>query len=201
VINENVFVHSIFGLINHKQTLIMKKIILSAIAICAFGFANAQDKGTEGFTKGSIYASGTLSSKSVKGGDSSSEFSPAVGYFVSDNISVEGMFSTVKNGDAKGSGFGVGAAYHFNAANQFSTHVDLDVMVGSTDDGAGAKAKYNDIALGYGFNYFVSSHFALHAEIAAITLSSMTPDGGEAVKTTEIGLNTENISIGLTYKF
>lgn len=179
----------------------MKKIILSAIAVCAFGFAQAQDKGAEGFSKGNVYASGTLSSKSVKGGDSSSEFTPAVGYFVSDNISVEGMFSTSKNGDAKSSGFGVGAAYHFNPSNQFSTHADLDFMSGSTDDGAGAKAKVSDISLGYGFNYFVSKHFAIHGDMAAISMSSVTPDGGTAVKTTEIGVNLENISVGLTYKF
>jgi outer membrane protein W len=179
----------------------MKKIILSAIAVCAFGFAQAQDKGAEGFSKGSIYASGTVSSKSTKGGTSSSEFSPAVGYFVTDNISVEGMFMTSKDGDAKSSGFGVGAAYNFNAANQFSTHVGLGFMAGSTDDGAGAKAKVSDISLGYGFNYFVSKHFAIHGDVAAISMSSVTPDGGEAVKTTEIGLNMENISVGLTYKF
>jgi outer membrane protein len=180
----------------------MKKIILSAIAVCAFGFANAQDKGAEGFSKGNFYASGTLKTKSVSGGESSNEFSPSVGYFVSDNISVEGMFSTGKNdAQTKSTGFGVGAAYHFNAANQFSTHIDLDIMAGSDETVAGAKTKNTDISLGYGFNYFVSSHFAIHAEMAAISMNSETPDGGEAVKTTEIGLDLANISFGLTYKF
>ena len=44
----------------------MKKIILAAIAVMTFGFANAQ---TGGFAKGDAFISGALSVGSTKEGD------------------------------------------------------------------------------------------------------------------------------------
>ncbi len=36
----------------------MKKILLSALAVMAFGFANAQDSESAGFSKGDLFVSG-----------------------------------------------------------------------------------------------------------------------------------------------
>ena len=46
----------------------MKKIILSAIAVCAFGFANAQDKESYGFASGDMYLGGRISYSSTDDG-------------------------------------------------------------------------------------------------------------------------------------
>ena len=69
----------------------MKKIILTAAAVFAISFANAQDKKDSGmgFAKGDFYASGSISNKSVSGGgDTTTSLAPSFGYFISDNIVV-----------------------------------------------------------------------------------------------------------------
>ena len=190
----------------------MKKIILTAAAVFAISFANAQDKKDSGMglAKGDVYVTGSLSSRSssVSGSDTATEFAPSVGYFLTDNISLEAGFSTAKNGDVKSSLFGLGAAYNFNAKNQFSSRVSLSLATGSgtdlIDTGIGLVAwdyKATALSLGYGVRYFVSSHFSLTADVAALNYTSVTPDGGDAESTTELGLNMSNISLGLSYKF
>ena len=49
----------------------MKKVLFSAVALLAFGFANAQEeeKGNGGFAKGSIFMSGTVGLSSEKQDD------------------------------------------------------------------------------------------------------------------------------------
>ena len=190
----------------------MKKIILTAVAVFAFSFANAQDAKSFGFAKGDSYVQGSVNSTSQSLGgssSSSSSFAPSVGYFLTDNIALSGGFSTsTADGGAKASAFGIGAAYVFNAKNQFSTEVSLGlafgsgnrVTVGSTTFAGDYKSTV--LQLGYGANYFVSSHFVVSAEIAAIRYSSLKADaGGDALNTTSIGLDMSNISLGLAYKF
>ena len=66
----------------------MKKLILTAIAVFALTFANAQDGG---FAKGDVFLSGSFGYNSTKTGDiknNSFEFTPRAGFFVSDNIAV-----------------------------------------------------------------------------------------------------------------
>ena len=191
----------------------MKKIILTAAAVFAISFANAQDKKDSGMglAKGDVYVTGSLSSKSssVSGSDTATEFAPSVGYFLTDNISLEAGFSTAKNGDVKSSLFGIGAAYNFNAKNQFSSRVSLSLATGSVTDIYDDPMmgpilfdyKATSLSLGYGVRYFVSNHFSLTADVAALNYTSVTPDGGDAESTTELGLNMSNISLGLSYKF
>ncbi len=71
----------------------MKKVLLSAVALLAFGFANAQEeKSTNGgFSKGDVFVSGAVSFGSTKSGDfkqSNFTVAPKVGYFVTENIAV-----------------------------------------------------------------------------------------------------------------
>ncbi|NBW27504.1 MAG: porin family protein [Flavobacteriaceae bacterium] len=179
----------------------MKKIILTAVAVFAFSFANAQDSKSFGFAKGDIYATGTVSSSStsVSGSSTATNFAPSVGYFVTDAIALEAGFSTASSGNVKSSDFQVGAAYVFNAKNQFSTNVSLGLAFGSGTDGGDYKSM--GLQLAYGLNYFVSNHFAVRANIAGLSYVSVTPNGGSAVSNTTIGLDMSSLSLGLVYKF
>lgn len=182
----------------------MKKIILTAAAVFAFSFANAQDAKSFGFAKGDSYGKGSFNSSSLSGGgmsSSSSSFAPSVGYFLTDNIAIAGGFSTsTADGGANESSFGIGAAYVFNAKNQFSTQVSLGLAFGSGNTPVNYKTTV--LQLGYGANYFISNHFIVSADIAAFSYTSAKADaGGDAVTSTSIGLNMSNISLGLAYKF
>jgi hypothetical protein len=158
----------------------MKKVLFSAVALLAFGFANAQEeeKSTnEGFSKGDVFVSGAVSFGSTKMGDAkSSEFTiaPKVGYFVSENIAVGGklgyssasdvMVTSFAGYDLGGSytadynslivgGFG---RYYFTPANQFSLFAELGVDYASTTldelDGASIddNNKVNSLMIGAG---------------------------------------------------
>ena len=128
---------------NFKQNLNMKKIILSVVAIMAFGFANAQDKkeGGAGLAKGDLVLSGNLGFSSLSGSNgtvdnkdakaSTFTLSPSAGYMMSDNLMIQGGLNVSSGStntgavgapDVKVSGFGVnaGATYYFTPANNFS---------------------------------------------------------------------------------
>jgi hypothetical protein len=185
----------------------MKKIILTAAAVFAFSFANAQDAKSFGFSKGDVYATGSFSSSSssVSGSDSATSFAPSIGYLFTDNIALSAGFETASEGKTKASAFKVGGAYVFNPKNQFSTNIGLGLGFGSGTNQASATTTYDykvtTMQLMYGATYFVSSHFAVMANIAGFSYVSATPDGGSAVSETTIGLNMSNISLGLVYKF
>lgn len=189
----------------------MKKIILTLGAVLAVSFANAQDKKDSGmgFAKGDAYLMASARSSSVSGGgDSTIEFSPSLGYFLSNNVSLGARFSSEKIGDVKESSFGLMAAYHFNAGNQFSSHVFLDLGMGSGTAMDATSMTLGDykttaLSLGYGVKYFVSKHLVLNADIAALNYSSAKEDvaGAKAVNSTTVGLNMSDINLGLAYKF
>jgi len=205
----------------------MKKIILSAVAVFAFGFAQAQDKkessnGGKGFTNGDIFISGSVGINSSKTGDfKTSDFNitPRVGFFVTDNIAIGAslgyMSSKIDAGDtATNSQFSVGVfgRYYATPASDFSVFAELGVNYvsmkneyGVDTDGSlfatDSKPNSMEIALRPGVSYFLSDHFALEASIAALSYSSYDPDGGD--KTTNFGLNVDltNVNMGLIYKF
>jgi hypothetical protein len=179
----------------------MKKIILTAAAVFAFSFANAQEAKSMGFAKGDVYASGSISTSKVGDADASTTFAPSVGYFVSNNISLAASLATSNDGDDKSTLIGLGAAYVFNAGNQFSSRIGLNLGFGNKDEVIDSKS--TEVSLSYGINYFVSSHFALTADLAALNYVSEKDDvaGAKAVNTTSIGVNLSNISLGLAYKF
>jgi outer membrane protein len=178
----------------------MKKNILTVVAVFAFSFANAQDAKSFGFAKGDIFGTGTVSSESFseKGKNTVTKFNTSVGYFLNDNIVLSAGFETESNGNIKKSAPKIGAAYFFNAKNQFSTNISFGLAAGTGT--VISDYKYTRMDLSYGVNYFVSSHFAFIADVAVLTYESKTPNGGSAVSTTEIGLNLSKISFGLVYK-
>ncbi len=132
----------------------MKKLLLSALAVCAFTFSNAQEEkteGTGGFAQGDMFISGSFGINSFKQDDfKSSEFSiaPSFNYFVSDNIAVGAKVGFASSKDAIISEFqgidlggdfaasyntiefGAMGRYYFTPANQFSLFGQLGLDYG-----------------------------------------------------------------------
>jgi opacity protein-like surface antigen len=194
----------------------MKKIVLSVVAILAFGFANAQDSSGKGFSNGDIFISGAVGINSDKTGDDKSsgfELEPKVGFFVTDNIAIGGKlgFSSYKaenavRDTADQSAFTVGAfgRYYFTPASDFSLFGELGVDYSTIDDKLN-DFKANEIGanVGVGLSYFVSNNFALEATWAGLGFSSNDNGGDGADKTNSFGLgaNLYSVNIGVLYKF
>lgn len=195
----------------------MKKIVLSAVAILAFGFANAQESSTgKGFSNGDIFISGSVGIDSEKTGDVKSsgfEITPKVGFFVTENIAIGGKlgFSSYKaenavTDTADQSAFTVGGfgRYYFTPASDFSLFGELGIDYSSIDNKL-ADVKENEIGanLGLGLSYFVSSNFAIEATWAGLGFASNDNGGDGADKTNTFGLgaNLNSINLGVVYKF
>jgi hypothetical protein len=184
----------------------MKKVILTAIAVLGFTFANAQ---TTGFSKGDAFISGAFNIGSEKTGDSkSNDFTlvPSVGYFVSENIAIGAKlgFGSHKENDAKTNDFVAGAfgRYYFTPASQFSVfgQAGLDF----TNSKAGEfKSNEFGVHVGVGLSYFLSNHFAIETTWAGLGYSVNNNGGHGADKTNSFGLGTDlrDVSFGVIYKF
>ncbi|MFM9988480.1 outer membrane beta-barrel protein [Flavobacterium sp.] len=206
----------------------MKKVLLTAVAVFAFSFANAQDSSTSGsgFSKGNLFISGSVGVTSEKTGDVKStgfNFSPKAGYFVSNNIAVGlalGVGSTKDdngvNTIVKDNNFSVGAfgRYYFTPSSQFSVFGQLgfdvnstksttDVTVGNVTTSTVSKANGFGVALAPGVSYFLSNHFAIEAAWGVLNFNSNKPDvaGADATTNVNFGLNLNDLNFGLVYKF
>lgn len=184
----------------------MKKVILAAIAVMTFGFANAQ---TTGFSKGDVFVSGAFGVGSQKTGDSKSnsfELVPSVGFLVSDNIAIGGKlgFGSSKENDVKENAFTVGAfgRYYFTPASQFSVYgqAGLDFTNHKVED---FKSNEIGVNVGLGLSYFLSNHFAIEATWAGLGYSVNDNGGDGAEKTNSFGLGTDlrDVRFGVVYKF
>jgi outer membrane protein len=196
----------------------MKKVLLSAVALLAFGFANAQEeeKGNGGFSKGDVFVTGAVTFGSEKTGDfktNSFELAPQVGYFLTENIAIGGKigFASYKE-EFSGtdvedmSGFKVGAfgRYYFTPANQFSLFGQLGLDYSNMEDKlADYKESTVDFGLGFGMNYFVSSNFSIEAGVAVLGYSTNDNGGNGAEKTNsfEFGGDWRAVTFGVNYKF
>lgn len=199
----------------------MKKVILAAIAVMVFGFANAQDSGSFGFSKGNIFLEGNLglSSKNDKNTETKTnffEFNPKAGYFLTDKFALGldlgvGSYKKMAPGsDAdKSSVFkaGVFGRYYFlDLGQRFKTYAEAGVGLDSGKEGS---AKYSGVGFnaGLGVNYFVSNNFAINFGLTDIlAYDSYKFKGGKAVSEFDANLNVFNnffsaAKFGLTYKF
>ncbi|WP_445719884.1 outer membrane beta-barrel protein [Flavobacterium sp.] len=198
----------------------MKKVLLSAVALLAFGFANAQEeeKANGGFAKGDVFVTGAFTLGSEKTGDvksSSFEIAPQVGYFLTENIAIGGklgyMSSKAENsfGDTEDmAGFAVGAfgRYYFTPASQFSLFAQLGVDYSSMEDKLATDYKESEfgLGLGAGLNYFVSSNFSIEAGVAVLGYSSNDNGGASGVDSTNsfsFGGDWRAVTFGVNYKF
>ncbi len=190
--------------------------MLTAVAVFSLAFANAQDG--EGFAKGDIFISGSFGYNSQSTGDAKSnsfEITPRAGFFVSDNIVVGARISYTTQkleipftDDTKTNIFTGGAfgRYYFTPSSKFSIFGELGAnylsikteiaTIDSTTDGF-------LIGGGPGVSYFISDNFALEAFWGAISYSSTKPDfdGAESTDLFSIGVNLDDINLGLVYKF
>jgi len=198
----------------------MKKIILSTVAILAFGFANAQDTktaGSMGFAKGDLFLSGTVNVSNEKTGDVKEDgltVSPSIGYFLADNWALVGgiEFGSTKDDDGvadpvKTSSFGVnaGVAYFFTPANQFSVSLGGNISYTSSNFDNGVvdvDTKEIGVNVPLGLHYFVSDKFAIMAQWGGLGYTTNDNGGDDADKTNNLslGLNMDSIGFGLLYK-
>ena len=196
----------------------MKKVLLSAVALLAFGFANAQEeKANEGFAKGDLFVTGAFTLGSEKTGDvksSSFEIAPQVGFFLTENIAIGGKlgYKADKAENAGGdtqddAGFTVGAfgRYYFTPASKFSLFAQLGLDYSSMEDKLATDYTEAELGLGLGagMNYFVSSNFSIEAGVAVLGYSSNDNGGNGADKTNtfSFGGDWRAVTFGVNYKF
>lgn len=205
----------------------MKKIILSILAVTAFGTANAQEATSEGgFAKGDLFVSGAFTISSSKTGDFKENFfevAPRVGYFVAENIAVGASIGYQSNkldfdgDDVANTGLGLGAfgRYYFTPANKFSLFAEFGFDYTSFDneyfifDGelevpeSSVESKEIGIGLGFGMNYFVSSNFSIEAGVGVLgyTSNDNGGDGADKTNTLSVGGDWRAVTFGVNYKF
>ncbi|WP_396163556.1 outer membrane beta-barrel protein [Flavobacterium sp.] len=198
----------------------MKKVLLSAVALLAFGFANAQEeKSTNGgFSKGDVFVTGafTFGSSNDKDNEVKTngfEIAPQVGYFLTENIAIGGKLgfasskeetAGVDTEDMSGLTLGAFGRYYFTPANQFSLFANLGLDYASMKDKlADAKLNGFQAGLGAGMNYFVSSNFSIEAGVAVLGFSSEKSDATGAKGTSSFGFGGDwrAVTFGVNYKF
>ncbi|MFD2910170.1 outer membrane beta-barrel protein [Flavobacterium ardleyense] len=196
----------------------MKKVLLTAVAVFAFSFANAQEQEVSGFSQGSVFISGSVGFDSSTQGDAKSNditFSPSFGYFVTENIALGARLDINSGSDdngvaeTKNSSFGanVFGRYYFTPASQFSVFGELAVGFGSGkfEPAVGPESKYNTFGVnaGVGVSYFLSSNFAIEAGWAGLGYNSEKADapGAEAANTFGLNVDMSSLNLGLVYKF
>lgn len=204
----------------------MKKLILSAVAVFAFGFVNAQEGQSFGFSEGDIIVEGNIgfgstNDKNTETKTSSFNFNPKAGYFISDDLALgldlgfgsnksETMGTTTS--DMSVVGFGGFARYYFlDLGARFKTYGEFGIGYATANDKI-AEVKYNTLGAGVtlGINYFITESFAINfalADILSYTSSKADVDGAEAVNEFHFGFGEFNnffgttATFGLTYKF
>lgn len=197
----------------------MKKVLLTAVALFAFGFANAQDSkegSSEGFSNGDFFITGSANFSSTKMGDVKADgynVSPSVGYFVTDNIALGAGVTFGKSKmtiedesvDVQSVGGNVGASYFFTPADKFSLFAGLGLGYNTSKVGNGETINLNtfSVAVAPGFNYFLNDHFAVQASLGVLgyTSSKFDVDGAKSTNTFALGLNGTDLNFGITYKF
>lgn len=197
----------------------MKKLLLVG-ALALFAAVNAQETSTEGFAKGSTFITGAVGFGTASEGNVTANvftIAPSVGYFVTPNIALGAKVgftnATADNDIVKEESnlftAGVFGRYYWMPASKFSIFAELgaDYRNSSFDSGVAgsSKAKSNGfgVAVAPGINYFVSSNFALEAKVGVAGYNSDKPDfaGAESQDNFNIGLDLNDVTLGLVYKF
>ena len=189
-------------------------------ALALFAAVNAQvSTSTEGFAQGSTFITGAVgfASESIAD-DKTSGFTiaPSVGYFVTPNIAIGAKLGYTSLKNEEGSyeettdllTAGVFGRYYWMPASKFSIFAELGADYRSlTEDDNTISNEYKSngfaIQLAPGMNYFLNNNFALEAKVGVLGYSSDKPDytGAEATDNFNIGLNLNDITLGLVYKF
>ncbi len=207
----------------------MKKVILSAVALLAITFSNAQDNGAKdfGFSQGDILVEGNLgfgstNDKNTEEKANSFVFTPKAGFFLTDKFAVGAQLGYSSNKEevsgtdtSKSSAFsaGVFGRYYFlDLGQRFKTYADagVDFVSGKNEVLGSPEVKANGVGIGagIGINYFVTERIVLNFALRnIISYSTAKVDGGKSVS--EFGFDVNgNIanpfsagSFGVAYKF
>jgi hypothetical protein len=182
----------------------MKKV--AAVVLClmlASGFAVAQDFG-DAYMKGSIQLGGSFSFSMQSGdyyenseGDGATSFSirPDIGYFVADGVEVGGLlgFNSYSQGDYSSSTLSIGpfVNYYFplelGPGHPYATLGYL-YQSRSSDDGTNdTTSSFTSLKIGVGYDYPLNEHVSLYG-LLDYNMDTWTPDGGDGVDGTDIGL-------------
>lgn len=202
----------------------MKKFaVLGAVAL--FAGMNAQEVETVGFNMGDTFITGSVGFSNQTTGDIKNNtftIAPSVGYFVNSNMAIgarvgftssndKNTVATVETSD-KDNTFAVGAfgRYYWMPASRFSVFGELAANYANTKNTLKAgnvstesKADGFNFAFAPGINYFLSPNFAVEATWGVLNYSSVKPDvdGATATDNFSVGLDLNNIALGLVYKF
>jgi hypothetical protein len=199
----------------------MKKIILTTVALLAFGFANAQDdaKTSKGFSKGDMWAEGSFSFRSGDVEDSWS-FTPKIGYMINEKIGIGGFLalSGAKDNftDDKNGSFGLGGFVRYNfltlgADKAFQAYGEFGLGYSALTDEPSGESKSTDSAMNanidLGMNYFFTSHWAATFKLANIlSYNNTNPENGSNSSDLNVNVNLFNNifaqpQFGLLYKW
>ncbi len=189
----------------------MKKVLLfAAFAAFAMTNVNAQDEDSSGFAKSDIFMTGTVGFNSTSAGDvdtSSFDFSPSVGYMMTDNLAIGASlsFGSMDDGsdvDMSSTGFGVGVTYFMAPTSKFSMNVGAGLNY-RTDSVGDLDVNTFSFVIAPGFNYWIADSWGLVANVAALSYSSSEADVDGAEAVTAFGLNVDlsDINFGMVYKF
>ncbi len=172
----------------------MKKIILTAAAVLAISFANAQDKKDSGFgfVKGDFLLGGNVTS--VTNGQT--VIAPTVSYFISDKMALEAGIAARSGGTAGSStDFSLGMKYQMlKLGERFNVFTGANLMLGKD---------MTSFAAGVHLNYSVTQHLSVGWHLGDL-LSYSKPKTGDATTLINLNeysnfLNRDNFS--LIYKF
>jgi hypothetical protein len=170
----------------------MKKIILTAAAVFAISFANAQEA-KFGFVKGDVTLTGNVTTET----DKATIISPSLAYFVSDKFSIDAGFSSESGGAGDSStSFNAGINYRvLELGQRFKVFAAAGIGLGD---------KVTTFDIDANLNYFLTQKLSIGLNIANF-LNYTKVDGVDG-GTTKINLNKfENIfnvaSYSLTYRF
>ena len=182
----------------------MKKIIFTVAAVLAFGFANAQEKTDNAFSKGDMFAEGSFSFRSGDTEDSWA-FNPKIGYMINDKLALGGKldFSGTKaNNDDKTGTFGIGAfaRYYFlslGAEKSFQAYGEFGLGYSALTDDPKNGDKTTDSAMNanidLGMNYFFTNHWAATFKLANIlSYNNTNPENGDNSSDLQVNVNLFN---------
>jgi hypothetical protein len=197
----------------------MKKIILSAFAIFAFGFAHAQDVPVgNGFVKGNKFVEGAFSFRSGDVEDSWA-LTPKMGVMLNDQWAVGGflaMGGSKDNYNNKHGNFGIGAfaRYYFlslGESKSFNAYGEIGLGYSALTNNPNVGSKTTDSAMNanidLGMNYFFTSHWAATFKLANIlSYNNANPENGSNSSDLNINVNLFNNifatpQFGLLYKW
>jgi outer membrane protein W len=185
----------------------MKKIILSVVAVLAFGFANAQDLSSipsgNGFSKGDKFVEGAFSFRSGDVEDSWA-FTPKMGYMFNDKWAIGGYLALAgsDNGNVESGTFSIGAfaRYYFlslGATKSFNAYGEIGLGYASTsveNNNANKNTSSSMSAnIDLGMNYFFTPHWAATFELANIlSWNNVNPEQGSNSSDLNVNVNLFN---------